>query len=54
MQVEERQDFGDLRGPLSLNSFVIDAAIVDPRRRDLDRAGRSDHGPGPVMAVANY
>ncbi len=66
VQVEERQDLGDLRGltaprrkdlgrePLPLAGLLVDAQVVHPGRGDLDRASRSDHGPGPVMAVADY
>ncbi len=45
----------DLRGePLALPGRFVHAPVVHPGRGRLDRAGRSDHGAGPVAAVAHH
>ncbi|GAA0277150.1 hypothetical protein GCM10009527_086910 [Actinomadura nitritigenes] len=66
MQVEQRQDLEDLRRlaaprrqdlrgePFALAAGVVDAPVVHPGRRDLDRPGRGDHRAGPVVPVADH
>ena len=66
VQVEQRQhltDLGrlaaprrqDLRGePHPLSGGRVHPLVVHTRGRDLDRSGRSGHGAGPVVAVADY
>jgi hypothetical protein len=66
VQVEQRQDLGDLRRlaaprsqdlrgePLPFAGGPVDASVVHAGRVDLDRAGRGDDGAGSVVAVADH
>jgi hypothetical protein len=66
MQVQQRQHLGDLRGlaapcrqdhrgePAPLPGALVDAFVIDPRRADLDRAGRGQHPPRRRVAVAHH
>jgi hypothetical protein len=66
VQVEQRQHLGDLRGlaapgrqdrrgePAAFARLRVGAAVVDPRRDHLDRAGRGQHLAGLVDAVAHH
>src|SRR6187549_464636 len=65
VQIEQREDFGDLRGlaapgrqdrrgePAAFARLRVGAAIVDPRRDHLDRAGAGEDLAGLVSAVAH-
>jgi hypothetical protein len=66
MQIQQRQHLGDLRalaapgrqdrrgeaGPLT--GVRVDPLVVDARRVDLHRAGRGQHLPRLVRAVADH
>jgi hypothetical protein len=66
MQVQQRQDLGDLRGLAapgrqdhrgelaSLAGELLDALVVDSRRVDLDRAGGGEHLARNRVAVAHH
>lgn len=46
------QDLG--REPLAFTGGLVDAAVVDAWRRDLDRPGRRGNGAGLVATVADH
>ena len=66
VQVQQRKHLADLRGlarprrqnrrrePLPLTGIRVDTPVVDPRCRDVHRAGTRGHRPRLVAAVAHH
>ena len=66
VQVQQRKHLADLRSlarprrqdrrrePLPLTGIRVDTLVVDPRCRDIHRAGARGHGPRLVAAIAHH